>query len=170
VSAALLSMLSKSISPVAAQGCAAGALLVWYKATGVIFPPAAVLCVLMAGVPSGTPVYSWVAAPWLAGHACLYASALGVSAVRASARRAINFKALRAYAGASKEEMRKVFARFDTSKDGSLDAVELKMALRVALGADLSLPDCEALIARTDKDGSRTLSFGEFYHLVNDSA
>ena len=55
VSAALYSLVSSGAMGVpAAQGVAAGALLVWYKITGVIFPPAAVLCVLMAGVPSGT--------------------------------------------------------------------------------------------------------------------
>ena len=33
--------------------------------------------------------------------------------------------------------MRKVFNQFDTSKDGSLDALELRCALRVALGVDV---------------------------------
>ena len=45
----VFSLLSGAVSPAAASGAAAGALLVWYKATECIFPPAAVVCVLMAG-------------------------------------------------------------------------------------------------------------------------
>ena len=166
ISAALLSLLSGVVTPVAAQGCAAGALLVWYKATGCIFPPAAVLCVLMAGVPLGTSVASWVAAPWVAGHACLYASAYGVGALRMQARQKIYRKRLQSLSTLSKDELRAVFKRFDTSKDGSLDAVELKMALRVALHSDLSLQECQKLIERADIDGTNSLDFGEFQNIV----
>ena len=82
MSVAVLKILSGSMSAPAAEGAAAGALLVWYKATGCILPPAAVLCVLMAGLPAGTAPASWIAAPLLAGHAFLYASAYGMSKVR----------------------------------------------------------------------------------------
>ena len=50
----------------------------------------------------------------------------------------------------------------DTSNDGSIDAAELKCALRKAVGADLSLEDCTKLVQRFDKDGTGTLDFGEF--------
>jgi len=170
VSAAVLTVLTGVVSPIAAQGCAAGALLMWYKATGCIFPPAAVLCVLMAGLPTGTSAYSWVAAPWVAGHACLYASAMGVSKLRAQARWAINRSALRRLASVGTDELRAIFSRFDVSKDGSLDATELKMALRVAIGADVSLADCQKLIASHDIDGTSSLDFKEFCGIVKDKS
>jgi len=81
--------------PAIGAGAAAGTLLVWYKNTNCIFPPAAVLSVLMAqtivaaGASStAAPIARWasslkfVMAPWLAGHAVLYAAAQGVSLVR----------------------------------------------------------------------------------------
>ena len=168
VSAAVLSVLSSlSLPATAAQGCAAGALLAWYKATGCIFPPAAVLCVLMAGVPTGNSVASFVAAPWVAGHACLYVSAQATSAIRAQASASLNRSKVRAgLAKLSSKELKEIFSRFDTSKDGELDAVELKVALRVALGADLTLGQCTKLIDEVDSDGTCSLSFKEFEAIV----
>ena len=52
--------------------------------------------------------------------------------------------------------------RFDTSRDGSLDPTELKCALRVALGVDMPLSDCERLVGKTDKNGDGVVDFGEF--------
>ena len=60
------------------------------------------------------------------------------------------------------EELRAVFAQFDLSQDGSLDASELKCALQVALGAELTLKDGQQLIAGVDKDGNGEVDFGEF--------
>ena len=63
----------------------AGALLLWFKATSTIFPPSAVLSVLMAQAVAGgaaastfsgwSSSLSYVAFPWLTGHALLWASA-----------------------------------------------------------------------------------------------
>ena len=98
VSAAVFTLLSGVVSPAAASGAAAGALLMWYKATECIFPPAAVVCVLMAGQtgsasglkaltsPAGL---NWLATTWLGGHACLYAGAMGMAAVRGKARQVL---------------------------------------------------------------------------------
>ena len=91
------------VSPAAAHGAAAGALLMWYKATNCIFPPAAVLCVLMSGVT--TSPLGFVARTWLAGHACLYAGALGVSAIRSQARMSLGKAALSKLGGLSQEEV-----------------------------------------------------------------
>jgi len=148
------------VSPAAAHGAAAGALLMWYKATNCVFPPAAVLCVLMSGVT--TSPLGFVARTWLAGHACLYASAFGVSTIRSQARIALSKQSLIQLGGLSNEELKTIFGQFDLSKDGSLDANELKCALRVALGADLSLKECQTLIASADKDGNGVVDFGEF--------
>ena len=165
LSTAVLTLLKGRAPAAVAQGAAAGALLVWYKLTSCIFPPAAVLCCLMlqAQTGSGTSALGFIAAPWLAGHACLYVGALGVGAVRGRARQSLTRAQLRQMSdGLSVEELRGIFAQFDTSQDGSLDANELKCALRVALGTDLTLEDCEELVRKADTDGNDTLSFGEF--------
>ena len=98
VSAAVFTLLSGRVSPAAASGAAAGALLMWYKATECIFPPAAVVCVLMAGQtgsasglkaltsPAGL---NWLATTWLGGHACMYAGAMGTAVVRGKARQVL---------------------------------------------------------------------------------
>jgi hypothetical protein len=79
---------SWGVATVAAQGAAAGTLLIWYRATRTLFPPAAVLCVLMLAAPTGSPPYSLLST-WLAGHGCLYAAAVVVSAARRQARTVI---------------------------------------------------------------------------------
>ena len=79
-------------APVGA-GAAAGALLMWYKATGTIFPPAAVLCMLMASAVASAPAggaagwgWKFVVTPWVSGHAFLWASAFAVGGVRGAVR------------------------------------------------------------------------------------
>jgi CBS-domain-containing membrane protein len=176
VSFGLLSLLKGAgVSPVAAQGCAAGALLVWYKATSCVFPPAAVLCVLMSGVPAGASRLDFVASPWLAGHACLYVAACSVSIAREQVRQGFNRQRLHGAlqcmsTQSTEQELREIFGRFDTSRDGSLDASELKLALRVALSADLSMAECKTLIQSLDEDGTDTLDFNEFKEIVNERA
>lgn len=70
-------------SPAAAMGAAAGALCMIYKSTGCIFPPVAVLCILMAGKASP---YSFVLKTWVPGHILMYTVAVLTSAVRGYAR------------------------------------------------------------------------------------
>jgi hypothetical protein len=100
LSAAVLFLLTGRVPAVVALGAAAGALLIWYRVTHTFFPPAAVLCVLMLGVPKDTSPYSWLVTTWLAGHAWLYASAMSVSALRRHARTIIG----KQRAGLSKKE------------------------------------------------------------------
>ena len=45
---------------------------------------------------------------------------------------------------------------------GFLDSVELKLALRVALGADLPLRECGKIIESVDADGNGTIDWPEF--------
>ena len=123
------------------------------------FPPAAVLCVLMSGQASSL---SFVARTWLAGHACMYAGAMGMSSVRQQARLALARSSLSSLSALSHDDLKAAFTQFDLSKDGSLDASELKCALQVALGAELTLKDCQQLIAAVDKDGNGEVDFGEF--------
>lgn len=59
-------------------------------------------------------------------------------------------------------KLRRLFDRMDTSGDGRLDESELKVALRGAIGAELSLDDCVYIIKSVDSDGDGTIDFGEF--------
>ena len=52
------------------------------------------------------------------------------------------------------------------SQGGALDANELKVALRVALGIDLSLSDVSVLVQVADKDGTESVDFDEFTAIV----
>lgn len=168
-----LSALSRIAPPVVAQGAAAGMLLMWYKATSAVFPPAAVLAgALTAASVSGAAAgastvcvrsaLSYLAFPWLAGHAFLYGCAHAMSSVRAQARVAMTTRQLASLQAHTDERLLEIFHSFDTSGDGALDADELKVALRVALGVDLSREDCVQLVAAADKDGTGTVDFGEF--------
>ena len=67
-------------------------------------------------------------------------------------------------------QLRKVFDQFDTSKDGSLDALELRCALRVALGVDVSASDVDRLIGQIDNDGNGVLNFDEFMGICQDKS
>jgi len=60
------------------------------------------------------------------------------------------------------EQLQDVFEKFDTSGDGALDASELKIALRIVLGLDLTIDDCEHLVGHADRDGTGTVDFDEF--------
>ena len=84
----------------AVQGVAAGALLMWYKATACIFPSAAVLAGLICAPDVGCLIgpaatVNYVLFPWLTGHAFIYTSAMAVSKVRSSTRVAITKTKLR---------------------------------------------------------------------------
>lgn len=112
----------------------------------------------------------WVAKTWVAGHAVLYASAFGVSVLRASARGAINKKRLRGLGGLTDGELRQTFNKFDTTKDGFIDESELRVALRVAVGVDLAMDECRRLIMAADKDGNGLASFQEFKQICLEQA
>ncbi|KAJ1490766.1 hypothetical protein T484DRAFT_1934743 [Baffinella frigidus] len=155
--------------PAIGAGAAAGALLVWYKSTNSIFPPAAVLSVLMAqsivAASAAAPAARWasslkfVATPWLAGHACLYAASQGVSVARQHAGAALSMAALADYPA---DKVREIFKKYDTSGDGQLDPLELKIALREVTRTDFSLKICEGLVGQYDTTGTGTISFREF--------
>ena len=170
-----MALLSKRVTPVVAQGFSAGVLLVWYKATSAVFPPAAVLVGALTAASIGTAntfslssALHYLAFPWLTGHAFLYGCAYAMSGVRSQARVALTTRRLRALGGDDDEaRLHNVFTHFDTSRDGFLDADELKVALRVALGVDLSREDCVLLIGSVDTDGTGTVDFGEFKAVCN---
>ena len=123
---------------VVAQGAAAGALLVWYKLTATVFPPAVVLAstlVASAVVSSDQDAITTVRGalwalcfPWLAGHAWIYAWAYGASKVRGAARVALSKRSLAALGTQTDDALKDIFDKFDTSGDGALDADELTAA------------------------------------------
>ena len=160
---AALALLSLTpLPPAAAQGAAAATLLMWYKSFGHMFPPAAVLAGSLLGCTSLLSTATYLAIPWLTGHAWLYGCAWAMSVVRSRARVAMTQRRLASLHTHTDAQLRTIFRTFDTSGDHALDAAELKVALRVAVGVDLPLSDCEQLVALADTDGTGMVEFDEF--------
>ena len=61
-----------------------------------------------------------------------------------------------------KASLKAVFDAYDTNHSGCLDAYELKLALRKALGAEMDLKDCVAILSGVDADGNGQIDFDEF--------
>ena len=119
---------------------------------------------------------SYILRPYLVGHLYLYVCALGMARIR----RLVRIYLLRKYIFSPQKrrirederyvtellgdrpKLRRLFDRMDTSGDGRLDAMELKLALRCSAGAELSLEDCGFMIRSVDTDGDGTLDFDEF--------
>ncbi len=64
-----------------------------------------------------------------------------------------------------KQEIREAFDLFDTDGSGTIDAKELKVAMR-ALGFEPSKEEIQKLIAQVDKEGSGTVNFAEFLTMM----
>ena len=58
--------------------------------------------------------------------------------------------------------LREIFERFDSSGDGRLDHLELKLAIRLTAGDEVPLADCERIVRALDTDGNGALDMGEF--------
>ena len=100
--------------------------------------------------------------PWLSGHSALYVSALGVSKLRDEARVAMTKTQMEFLESLTDDELLATFKRFDIDGSNALDADELKLGLRVVLGVDLAIGDCEKLINQADRDGNGVVDFDEF--------
>ena len=59
------------------------------------------------------------------------------------------------------EELKEAFTLFDTNHNGSIDARELKAAMR-ALGHEVTKKMCTAMFREVDKDPESALNFDEF--------
>lgn len=117
---------------------------------------------------------AYLVAPWTVGHTCLYLTAHVVAIGRRRLRLALMPGWNASFASSSDDDdnsggssartawLRDVFDRFDTSSDGFLDGVELKLALRVVTGEDLSLLECERIVRAVDADGDGVVNFVEF--------
>merc|ERR1712193_264283 len=64
------------------------------------------------------------------------------------------------------QEIREAFDLFDTDGSGTIDAKELKVAMR-ALGLDAKKDEIRRMINDIDKDGSGTIDFNEFLNMIN---
>ena len=64
-----------------------------------------------------------------------------------------------------KQEIREAFDLFDTDGSGTIDAKELKVAMR-ALGFEPKKEEIKKMIADIDKDGSGTIDFDEFLMMM----
>merc|ERR1719449_226424 len=64
-----------------------------------------------------------------------------------------------------KQEIREAFDLFDTDGSGTIDAKELKAAMR-ALGFEPKKNEIKKMIADIDKDGSGTIDFNEFLEMM----
>nr|CCA22583.1 caltractin putative [Albugo laibachii Nc14] len=64
-----------------------------------------------------------------------------------------------------KQEIREAFDLFDTDGSGTIDAKELKVAMR-ALGFEPKKEEIKKMIADIDKDGSGTIDFTEFLEMM----
>eukprot|EP00730_Choanoeca_flexa_P012782 TRINITY_DN4616_c0_g1_i2.p1 TRINITY_DN4616_c0_g1~~TRINITY_DN4616_c0_g1_i2.p1 ORF type:complete len:169 (+),score=38.25 TRINITY_DN4616_c0_g1_i2:70-576(+) len=64
-----------------------------------------------------------------------------------------------------KLEIREAFELFDTDGSGTIDAKELKVAMR-ALGFEPKKEEIKKMIADVDKDGSGTINYNEFLTMM----
>merc|ERR1740115_608732 len=64
-----------------------------------------------------------------------------------------------------KQEIREAFDLFDTDGSGTIDAKELKVAMR-ALGLETKKEEIKKMISDIDKDGSGTIDFTEFLEMM----
>mmetsp|Transcript_41620 Transcript_41620/g.50638 ORF Transcript_41620/g.50638 Transcript_41620/m.50638 type:complete len:170 (-) Transcript_41620:894-1403(-) len=64
-----------------------------------------------------------------------------------------------------KQEIREAFDLFDSDGSGTIDAKELKVAMR-ALGFEPKKEEIRKMIAEIDKDGSGTVDFSEFLEMM----
>ena len=102
---------------VIAQGAAAGAMLIWYKLSATVFPPAVVLASsLVTATAVGSDATKSLSAtafylcfPWLAGHAWIYFCAYLTSKLRACARGALAKNRLASLGAQSDDKLLEVF-------------------------------------------------------------
>ena len=64
-----------------------------------------------------------------------------------------------------KQEIREAFDLFDTDGSGTIDAKELRVAMR-ALGFEPKKEEIKKMIADIDKDDSGTIDFNEFLEMM----
>uniref|UniRef100_A0A0E0AMR4 EF-hand domain-containing protein n=1 Tax=Oryza glumipatula TaxID=40148 RepID=A0A0E0AMR4_9ORYZ len=64
-----------------------------------------------------------------------------------------------------RQEIKEAFDLFDTDNSGTIDAKELNVAMR-ALGFEMTEEQINQMIADVDKDGSGSIDYEEFEHMM----
>ena len=64
-----------------------------------------------------------------------------------------------------KEEIKEIFDLFDTDGSGSIDAKELKVAMK-SLGYDAKKEEIKKMIADADRDGNGYIDYDEFLEMM----
>ena len=103
----------------------------------------------------------YLLSPWGAGHLLLYAAAAATARFRQQVRAALT-RELQQNLPSGEARLRENFERFDSSGDGRLDHLELKLAIRLTAGDEVPLADCERIVRALDTDGNGALDFHEF--------
>ena len=145
-----------------------------FKFSRVYFPPAAGFAALLAqshhaahhghNPAHAASAYSallYLLSPWGAGHLLLYAAAAATARFRQQVRAALT-RELQQNLPSGEARLREIFERFDSSGDGRLDHLELKLAIRLTAGDEVPLADCERIVRALDTDGNGALDFHEF--------
>ena len=65
----------------------------------------------------------------------------------------------------NKNDVKAIFQKFDTSRDGNLDKKEMTKIF-TALGINIDAQEFDAIFSQFDQDNNGTLDFEEFYHFV----
>ncbi|KAJ7249166.1 hypothetical protein O6H91_Y424400 [Diphasiastrum complanatum] len=90
---------------------------------------------------------------------------------KATTRRVKNKARSQSVTNEQRAEIREAFDLFDTDNSGTIDAKELKVAMR-ALGFETKkrgkCPDIERMIADVDKNNSGSIDFEEFVYMMTD--
>ncbi|KAJ7539414.1 hypothetical protein O6H91_11G091500 [Diphasiastrum complanatum] len=86
---------------------------------------------------------------------------------KATTRRVKNKARSQSVTNEQRAEIREAFDLFDTDNSGTIDAKELKVAMR-ALGFETKKEDIERMIADVDKNNSGSIDFEEFVYMMTD--
>jgi hypothetical protein len=163
------------------EAIAVGAHLLFAKLSGSSFSPAVGVTSFVGGPwldDSWAHPLHYLVASWTLGHAVLFAFAHLAAFPRRAARVTLTRRKFlqmaeaasnigAANGGRSRDTLRGLFNRYDTTGDGRIDATEFRVALRAFSGVDVPLSDCEATIRAFDADGNGSIDFSEFCHAVN---
>ena len=157
---------------------AVGVLTVVFKLCSSFFVPTVGLAALLLTDETGAyatlaSALHFLAAPWLAGNARLYAAAFAAARGRRAVRASLTRSRLRALIRQNSNEvddehLLRLFRRFDTSGDGFLQPGELKYAWQAAMGEEMSAEDALNLVRSIDTDGNGEIDSDEFIALVHD--
>lgn len=88
-----------------------------------------------------------------------------MSSKKAAARKGVVVKKPIELTEDQRQEIREAFDLFDTDGSGSIDAKELKVAMR-ALGFEPKKEEIRKMISDIDKDGSGNIDFDEFLSMM----